>query len=208
MFLQMQLSSIDPGIRCFSIAVIISQSRFFKCSYHLSIQASDVFANAVIISRSRHKMFLQMLLSSLDPGIRCFCKCSYHLSIQASDVFANAVIISRSRHQMFFKCSYHLSIQVFQMQLSSLDPGIRCFSNAVIISRSRHQIFLNAVIISQSRHQVLLWSLKTPFVYCSLNSANLYTFKHLNNGGLIQNDNTDSKCEILYRRNKCLEASQ
>ena len=42
--------------------------------------------------------------------------------------------------------------------------------------------------------------LKTSFVYCSLNSANLYTFKHLNNGGSIQNDNTDSKCEIFYRR--------
>ena len=28
-------------------------------------------------------------------------------------------------------------------------------------------------------------------------SANSYTFKHLNNGGSIQNDNTDSKCEIF-----------
>ena len=183
MFLQMQLSSIDPDIICFSIAVIISQSKFFKCSYHLSIQASDVFANTVIISRSRHEMFLQMQLSSLDPGIRCFCKCSYHLSIQASDVFTNAVIISRSRHQMFLqmqlssldpgircfcKCSYHQSIQasdVFQLQLSSLNPG---FSNAVIISQSRFfkcsyhlsiqasDVFTNAVIISRSRHQMFL----------------------------------------------------
>ena len=39
--------------------------------------------------------------------------------------------------------------------------------------------------------------LKTSIVYCSLNSANPYTFKHLNNGGSIQNDNTDSKCDFL-----------
>ena len=50
--------------------------------------------------------------------------------------------------------------------------------------------------------------LKTSFVYCSLNSASPYTFKHLNNGGSIQNDNTDSKCEIFYMNTKCLEASQ
>ena len=49
---------------------------------------------------------------------------------------------------------------------------------------------------------------KTSFVYCSLNSASPYTFKYLNNGGSIQNDNTDSKYEIFYRRTKCLEASQ
>ena len=114
MFLQMQLLSLDPGIRCFLNAVIISKSRFFKCSYNLSIQASDVFANVIIISRSRHQMFLQMQLSSLDLGIRCF---------------SNAVIISRSRHQMFFKCSYHLSVQASGslVELSSLSPGIRCF---------------------------------------------------------------------------------
>ena len=50
--------------------------------------------------------------------------------------------------------------------------------------------------------------LRPSFVYCSLNSANIYTFKHLNNGGSIQNDKTDSKCEIFYRRNKCLKTSQ
>ena len=50
--------------------------------------------------------------------------------------------------------------------------------------------------------------IKTAFVYCSLNSTNPYTFKYLNNGGSIKNDNTDSKCEIIYRRTKCLEASQ
>ena len=33
-----------------------------------------------------------------------------------------------------------------------------------------------------------------------LNSANSpYNFKHLKNGGSIQNDNTDSNCEIFYR---------
>ena len=40
---------------------------------------------------------------------------------------------------------------------------------------------------------------KTSFVYCSLNNVNPYTFKYLNNGGSIQNDNTDSKCEIFYQ---------
>ena len=52
--------------------------------------------------------------------------------------------------------------------------------------------------------------LKTSFVSCLLNGAtcNPYNFKHLNNGGSIQNDNTDSMCEIFYRRNKCLEGSQ
>ena len=50
--------------------------------------------------------------------------------------------------------------------------------------------------------------LKTTLVYCSLNSASPFTFKYLNNGGSIQNDNTDSKCEIFYRGTKCLEASQ
>ena len=39
--------------------------------------------------------------------------------------------------------------------------------------------------------------IKTSFVYCSLNSANPYTFKHLNNGGSIQNDNTESKCDFF-----------
>ena len=33
--------------------------------------------------------------------------------------------------------------------------------------------------------------LKTSLVYCSLNSASPYTFKYLNNGGSILNDNTD-----------------
>ena len=49
---------------------------------------------------------------------------------------------------------------------------------------------------------------KTSFVYCSLNSANPYTFKYQTNGGSIQNDNTDFKCEIIYMRTKCLKASQ
>ena len=39
--------------------------------------------------------------------------------------------------------------------------------------------------------------LKTPFAYCSLNSANPYTLMHLNYGGSIQNDNTDSKWDFL-----------
>ena len=39
--------------------------------------------------------------------------------------------------------------------------------------------------------------LKISFIYCSLNSAKPYTFKHLNNGGSIQNDKTDSKCEFF-----------
>ena len=34
--------------------------------------------------------------------------------------------------------------------------------------------------------------LKSSLVYCSLNSASPYTFKYLNKGGSIQNDNTDS----------------
>ena len=55
---------------------------------------------------------------------------------------------------------------------------------------------------------ILRYRLKTSLVYCSLNSASPYTFKNLNNGGSIQHDNTDSKCEIFYRRTKCLEASQ
>ena len=50
--------------------------------------------------------------------------------------------------------------------------------------------------------------IKTSFVYCPLNSANPYTLKYLKNGGSIQNDNTDFKCKIFYRRTKCLEASQ
>ena len=52
--------------------------------------------------------------------------------------------------------------------------------------------------------------LETTFVYCSLNSANPYTFKHLNNGGSIQNDNTSLhyKCEIFCMRNTCPKASQ
>ena len=41
--------------------------------------------------------------------------------------------------------------------------------------------------------------LKTYVVYCSLNSASPYTFKYLNNGGSIQNDNTDSKFEIFLQ---------
>ena len=41
--------------------------------------------------------------------------------------------------------------------------------------------------------------LKTHLVYCSLNSASPYTFKYLNNEGSIQNDNTDSKCEIFLQ---------
>ena len=45
--------------------------------------------------------------------------------------------------------------------------------------------------------------LKTSSVYCSLNSDSPYTFKYLNNRGSIQNDNTDSKCEIFYTRTKC-----
>ena len=48
--------------------------------------------------------------------------------------------------------------------------------------------------------------LKTSLVNCSLNSVSPYTFKYLNNGGSIQNDNTDSKCEIFNRRTKCLQA--
>ena len=39
--------------------------------------------------------------------------------------------------------------------------------------------------------------LKTSIIYCSLNIANPYNFKHLNNGGSIQNDNIDSKCEFF-----------
>ena len=54
----------------------------------------------------------------------------------------------------------------------------------------------------------ITYRLKTSFIYCSLNSANPYNFKHLNNGGSIQNDNTDCRCEIFYRRPDCLEASQ
>ena len=50
--------------------------------------------------------------------------------------------------------------------------------------------------------------LKTSLVHCSLNSASPYTSKYLNNGGSIQNDNTDAKCEIFYKRTKCPEASQ
>ena len=50
---------------------------------------------------------------------------------------------------------------------------------------------------------------KTSFVYCSLKSASSpYNFKHLNNGGSTQHNKTDSNCEIFYRRNKCIEASQ
>ena len=41
--------------------------------------------------------------------------------------------------------------------------------------------------------------LKTYLVYCSLNSASPYIFKYLNNGGSIQNDNIDSKCEIFLQ---------
>ena len=41
--------------------------------------------------------------------------------------------------------------------------------------------------------------LKTYLVYCSLNRDSPYTFKYLNNGGSIQNDNTDSKCEIFLQ---------
>ena len=39
--------------------------------------------------------------------------------------------------------------------------------------------------------------LKTSFVYCLLNSDNSYNFKHLNDGGSIQNDNTDSMCDFF-----------
>ena len=46
----------------------------------------------------------------------------------------------------------------------------------------------------------ITYRFKTSFVYCSL--------KHLNNGGSIQNDYTDSNCVIFYRRNKCIESSQ
>ena len=49
---------------------------------------------------------------------------------------------------------------------------------------------------------------KTSLLYCSLNSASPYSLKYLNNGGYIQNVNTDSKCEIFYRRTKYLEANQ
>ena len=50
--------------------------------------------------------------------------------------------------------------------------------------------------------------LKTSLVHCSLNSASPYSFKYLNNGGYIQNENTDSKCEIFYMRTKYLKASK
>ena len=42
--------------------------------------------------------------------------------------------------------------------------------------------------------------LKTYLVYCSLNSANPYTFKYLNNEGSIQNDNTDPQVRNLFTR--------
>ena len=45
----------------------------------------------------------------------------------------------------------------------------------------------------------ITYRLRTSFVYSSLNSPNLYTVKHLNNGGSIQNDNTDSKCEVFLQ---------
>ena len=41
--------------------------------------------------------------------------------------------------------------------------------------------------------------LKTYLVYCSLKSASPYTFKYLNNGGSIKNDNTDSTCEFILQ---------
>ena len=47
--------------------------------------------------------------------------------------------------------------------------------------------------------------LKTSLVYCSLNSASPYTSKYLNSGGSIQNNNTDAKCEIFYRRTNALK---
>ena len=50
--------------------------------------------------------------------------------------------------------------------------------------------------------------METMFVYDSLNSANPYSFEHLYNGGSIPNYEADSKREIFYMRNRCLEASQ
>ena len=50
---------------------------------------------------------------------------------------------------------------------------------------------------STSQKVYITYRFKTSFVYCSPNSANPYTFQHLNNGGSIQNDNTDSKWDFL-----------